>query len=127
MSLSWARGSKDEAQEWSFGQHEPDWSSAELHFLMATRAGYWAGFHNLGQMYRHGFGVRHDPELAFHFILRAVELISDEELDASMDALRRLFELDWGNEEDRAFASALLDTDCGETAGPEAVKFKSDT
>ncbi|MCP5391909.1 MAG: hypothetical protein H6920_09855 [Sphingomonadaceae bacterium] len=113
MSLSFARGKKAEDGTWAF-EVEPDWSAAELHFLMAAAAGRWTGFHNLGAMYRHGLGVRHDPELAFHLVMRAAELAGDDECEPSITALSELLDLGWGSEEDRDDAQAIREVWTGE-------------
>ena len=110
MSLSFARGKKSDDGSWSF-QAEPDWAAAELHFLLAAASGYWAAFHNLGAMYRHGFGVRLDDELAFHFALRAAELADDSDARPSIKALSELKALGWGTAEDRADAESVLESD----------------
>ena len=107
MSLSFARGVKADDGSWTFPD-EPDWAAAELHFLMAAAAGRWAGFHNLGAMYRNGFGVRQDAELAFHFTLRAAEIVVDANSEASLKALSEMMELGWGTDDDRASADFIL-------------------
>lgn len=107
MSLSFARGVKADDGSWTFAD-EPDWAATELHFLMAASAGRWAGFHNLGAMYRNGFGVRQDAELAFHFALRASEIVDNAESEASLKALSEMMELGWGSDDDRSSADFIL-------------------
>ncbi len=108
MAVSFARGKKTDDGVWTFS--EPvDWAAAGLNFLMAAAAGYWAGFHNLATMYRYGFGVRQDPDLSFHLMVRAAELVPTGESDASIAALFDMIDLGWGTNEDEEDALSILD------------------
>lgn len=106
MSLSFARGLKADDGTWTFAK-EPDWAAAELHFLLAASEGYWAGFHNLGAMYRHGLGVRHDPELSMKYTLSAC-LFAGDECEASIQALTAIYALGWGAPEDLELAKEII-------------------
>lgn len=106
MFLGFARGEKAGDGTWTF-LNEPDWAAAELHFLLAASAGYWAGFHNLGVMYQNGFGVRHDPELSMHYMLNAC-LLAKEEAQTSLAALTEMLAQGGGGLEDRELAQQLI-------------------
>lgn len=108
MALSFLRGVKEVDGTWIFPD-DTDWPAAELHFLLAAAGGYWAGFHNLGTMFRLGLGVHHDPALSMHYLLQAVARASEEQANQSIAALAEIFELGWGTEEDRAKARSVID------------------
>lgn len=108
MALSFMRGVKAEDGTWTFSENI-DWAAAELHFLLAAAGGCWAGFHNLGIMFRHGLGGHHDPALSMQYLLLATGCVPADICAPSRSALAELLDLGWGTEGDRVDAQAFLD------------------
>jgi hypothetical protein len=83
--------------------NEVDWAAAEHWFRLAAAQGHWAGHHNLGVMYLHGYGVEVSPSSAFQHLSEAAE----SEEPASLRRLADLYEAGIGTKADPVRASEL--------------------